>query len=204
MTQVDEATPLRGAGPVWGTCESQPATAAETLCPHGEEVEQPPPDLQVGTAAVQGSSPPVASLGDCPLLSPPGLRPQASQWACLEGFLSQKPTPGCPAQTVQPTPTHTSSAAHPRQSSAGKGQDPWSCFRSVFLPSSLPTHQQSRGWLPSWGSPHCLAGGLQAPKGRHAPKGGMVLASRPLADGQATGPCKSPGSGICLLWQETP
>lgn len=50
VMQVDEETPLWGARPVWGACESQPATAAETLCPHGEEVEQPPPDLQVGTA----------------------------------------------------------------------------------------------------------------------------------------------------------
>ena len=39
MTQVDEATPLRGARPVRGARESQSAATAETLCPHWEEVE---------------------------------------------------------------------------------------------------------------------------------------------------------------------
>jgi hypothetical protein len=47
MAQVDEAAPLWGARPVRGARESQPA-AAEALCPHREEVEQLPPDLQVG------------------------------------------------------------------------------------------------------------------------------------------------------------
>lgn len=53
-SQVDEAAPLWGARPVRGTCESQPAAAEEALRPHREEVEQPPPDLQVETPAAQG------------------------------------------------------------------------------------------------------------------------------------------------------
>ena len=54
---MDEAAPLWGARPVRGTCESQPAAAEEALRPHGEEVEQPPPDLQVETPAAQGGLP---------------------------------------------------------------------------------------------------------------------------------------------------
>lgn len=48
MSQVDEAAPLWSARSVRGACESQSAEA-EALCPHRQEVEQPPPDLQVGT-----------------------------------------------------------------------------------------------------------------------------------------------------------
>lgn len=101
MIQVDEAAPLWGAGPVRGSCESQSAAAAEALRSHWEEVEQPPPDLQVGYLLPRTASPQGISQR---LLTPlsPGLRPQISQWPCLEGFLSQQPTPGCPAQTVPP------------------------------------------------------------------------------------------------------
>lgn len=84
MSQVDEAAPLWGAGPVRGTSESQSAAAAEALCPHREEVEQPPSDLQVVGSAAQG--------GVCPLAG------RAS------GLLSQSPPQGTQPQQTSPLP----------------------------------------------------------------------------------------------------
>lgn len=66
MAQVDEATPLWGARPVWGASESESAAAAEALCPNWEEVEQPPPDLQVWTQ--------LSSQWSCPSVGRASLR----------------------------------------------------------------------------------------------------------------------------------
>lgn len=131
MTQVDEAASLRGARSVRGTRESQSA-AAEALRPHRQEVEQPPPDLQVVIPASQDSISP-ASV-------PPGLRPRASHWTRLGGFLSPAPQ-GPQCRWSRPTPTLTDS-----------GCTPWGVFlqrRSglselLLFPPSLPPSPATR------------------------------------------------------------
>lgn len=169
MTQVDEAAPLRGARPVRGTCESQPA-AAEALRPHWQEVEQPPPDLQVGTPRCPGWHPSQDIS--------PGLRPRASQRACLEGFLSQQHPPGCLAEAVCPHSTPTPAltrATHPRHTLVSLRRRPGPLHLLPLSPPSLPplTHQQpslasqaQMGFCPNTNVASTVQGlGLQAPVG---------------------------------------
>lgn len=169
MTQVDEAAPLWGARPVRGTCESQSA-AAEALCPHWQEVEQPSPDLQVGTPRCPGWHPSQDIS--------PGLRPRASQPACLEGFLSQQHPPGCLAKVVclhsAPTPRLTR-AAHPRHTLVSLWRRSGPLQLLPLSPHSLPplTHQQpalasqaQMGSCPDTNMASMVQGmGLQAPVG---------------------------------------
>lgn len=146
---MDEAAPLWGARPVRGTCESQPAAAEEALRPHREEVEQPPPDLQVETPAAQGDlhSWRVSEALDRLF---PGLRPQASRWACLEGFLSQQPTAGCPASPSNPTPMLIGSAPPPPQFSLRERWDPLNSALSSFPPSLHPPTTEGWPHPPRW------------------------------------------------------
>ena len=80
----------------------------------------------------------------------PGLRPQASPWACLEGFLSQQPTAGCPASPSNPTPMLIGSAPPPPQSPSREWWDPLNSALSSFPPSPHPPTTEGWPHPPRW------------------------------------------------------
>lgn len=99
----------------------------------------------------------------------PGLRPQASQWACLEGFLSQQPTAGCPASPSNPTPMLIRSAPPPLQFPSREWWGPLNSALSSFPPSLHPP--AAKGWPhpPRWASTPVRTGGFGGVKDKGGP-----------------------------------